>query len=693
MRRLRFLPLLALCGCNYLSGGSSCDKAKLESLAGELDELPPDEAVGHVWPGVQDACGESLTNAAAYTYDPPEPHPATATVFQPDAAWQRMVFAACPEWEEVAIARADAAADQRALVVYVGCGFERFGVLSREEVSGHTSPGIVTWAMHHHFIDLGVDPDAARTITRALFGLEQRNAMLSLLPGNVQLPIARGAPIPEGVPVGLGRNELVFQDRQIAAIRNGSLDPVDTQQLLVPMLYEAMAEEADRSKQFAEDRGEAWESRVLLVADRETTFDALVKVMYTAGRADFRHYSLVVQSHNGLGINAIDLDPPAFAPMGLTTRSGPASPPPSFARDPELRPDDRFSGYMNVPDEVVEEEPPPEDDGEDDDGDIARYKGEEGHMGKPTAKNKKGLYAMKGPKDAIPQMARNFDPDMMARNAGLLSDAPFDFSAPVVTVELTPTSYSMGRGRKAGKDPVEVADTEDDFAALASFVKGARDADPELAALVISASGDTRVARLVAAIDAARGTDCAADGQGCLVPRVIIHGEHAHEHGPPEWKAVETDDDVWGGLVGTGEGTIGLSNTGLIGSTDGGYGRGEGAGFGGKGKRVPKVRQAKAQVKGSLDRDIIRRIIRAHINEVRACYNQGLTKDPDLAGRVAIKFVIAPTGKVGSSVVQESTVKDKAVGTCIAKAVKRWKFPKPRDGGKVEVTYPFNLST
>src|SRR5690606_1897109 len=31
-----------------------------------------------------------------------------------------------------------------------------------------------------------------------------------------------------------------------------------------------------------------------------------------------------------------------------------------------------------------------------------------------------GLYSMKGPKDAIPKMARNFDPDMMARNAGIL---------------------------------------------------------------------------------------------------------------------------------------------------------------------------------------------------------------------------------------------------------------------------------
>jgi Ca-activated chloride channel family protein len=44
----------------------------------------------------------------------------------------------------------------------------------------------------------------------------------------------------------------------------------------------------------------------------------------------------------------------------------------------------------------------------------------EGKMGRPSPPSKSGLYAMKGPKDAIPQMARNFDPDMMARNAGIL---------------------------------------------------------------------------------------------------------------------------------------------------------------------------------------------------------------------------------------------------------------------------------
>ena len=38
-----------------------------------------------------------------------------------------------------------------------------------------------------------------------------------------------------------------------------------------------------------------------------------------------------------------------------------------------------------------------------------------------------------------------------------------------------------------------------------------------------------------------------------------------------------------------------------------------------------------------------------------------------------------------------TTLKDAAVGNCIAKAVRRWKFPKPRGGGSVIVSYPFVL--
>jgi TonB family protein len=146
---------------------------------------------------------------------------------------------------------------------------------------------------------------------------------------------------------------------------------------------------------------------------------------------------------------------------------------------------------------------------------------------------------------------------------------------------------------------------------------------------------------------------------------------------------------------GTGEGTIGLGNIGTIGhgaggGTGSGYGRGAG-GFRGRDAKVPHIRSGKADVRGSLSKEVIRRIIHRHINEVRFCYEQELNQRPDLQGRVAVKFIIAPTGAVQTAAVESSTVGNAKVEGCIAAAVRRWTFPSPEGGGIVVVTYPFVL--
>ncbi len=146
---------------------------------------------------------------------------------------------------------------------------------------------------------------------------------------------------------------------------------------------------------------------------------------------------------------------------------------------------------------------------------------------------------------------------------------------------------------------------------------------------------------------------------------------------------------------GTGEGTIGLGNLGTIGKGGGGgsgsgYGRGAG-GLGGRRATAPDVVPGTAEVRGSLDKEIIRRIIRRHLNEVKFCYERELVKNAGLSGRVMIQFTIAGTGAVVASAVQSSTMNNPTVEMCIAQSVRRWEFPKPQGGGIVVVTYPFVL--
>jgi len=147
---------------------------------------------------------------------------------------------------------------------------------------------------------------------------------------------------------------------------------------------------------------------------------------------------------------------------------------------------------------------------------------------------------------------------------------------------------------------------------------------------------------------------------------------------------------------GTGEGTIGLGNLGTIGKGGGGgngsgYGRGAG-GLGGRRAHAPDVIPGQANVRGSLDKEIIRRIIRRHINEVKYCYEQELTKKPDLGGRIMVQFTIAASGQVIASVLQNSTMGNARVENCTVQAVRRWEFPKPLGGGIVIVSYPFVLT-
>jgi TonB family protein len=141
---------------------------------------------------------------------------------------------------------------------------------------------------------------------------------------------------------------------------------------------------------------------------------------------------------------------------------------------------------------------------------------------------------------------------------------------------------------------------------------------------------------------------------------------------------------------GTGSGTIGLGTLGTIGRGGGG-----GYGYGRLGARAsgpaPVVVASSATVSGSLDKEIIRRIIRRHINEVRYCYAKELAAQKSLQGRVVVQFVISAKGMVQSVKLVSSTLNSAAVETCVTRAVQRWLFPVPRGGGVVAVTYPFTF--
>ncbi len=106
---------------------------------------------------------------------------------------------------------------------------------------------------------------------------------------------------------------------------------------------------------------------------------------------------------------------------------------------------------------------------------------------------------------------------------------------------------------------------------------------------------------------------------------------------------------------------------------------------------VPGTASVRCGVNGAcLDKEIIRRVIRQHHNEVRFCYERGLAAKPEISGRVVTSFTIASTGVVLSSSVTESSLRQSDVESCIAAAVRRWEFPSSAQTSMV--SYPFMLT-
>ncbi|MFY0525384.1 AgmX/PglI C-terminal domain-containing protein [Archangium gephyra] len=154
-------------------------------------------------------------------------------------------------------------------------------------------------------------------------------------------------------------------------------------------------------------------------------------------------------------------------------------------------------------------------------------------------------------------------------------------------------------------------------------------------------------------------------------------------------------------IANAGLGTFGLGGGGkgggatlgaeiLRGKGGGGIGA-LGAGGVGKGKVGGTVTRATARTiaaQGSIDREAVAKVVNSHLQEVYACYERALLKDPGLAGKVVLEWTIGTNGRVVATKTKSSTLRSPSVEACIIGGLKAWTFP-PARGGAVIITYPF----
>jgi hypothetical protein len=204
----------------------------------------------------------------------------------------------------------------------------------------------------------------------------------------------------------------------------------------------------------------------------------------------------------------------------------------------------------------------------------------------------------------------------------------------------------------------------------------------------------------------------AADGFRTLVASDVSSGfDPTTTHGPPWGGTGEASGQFGigpsgsvpgcGGAYCNGSGVIGTGRYGTIGNGRsagddwGGYGISAGGGRR-REVQVPTVvlcgrvdgRPAGCVIVGDLDKAIIRRYIKRHVQKLQYCYERELIAKPDLAGDVIVEFLIGPDGGVRSAV---GMGLDEVVATCVADVVGAIEFPRSNIGASTRVTYPFTF--
>ena len=111
-----------------------------------------------------------------------------------------------------------------------------------------------------------------------------------------------------------------------------------------------------------------------------------------------------------------------------------------------------------------------------------------------------------------------------------------------------------------------------------------------------------------------------------------------------------------------------------------------------KKQQVVRVGSSGGDSDGELPKEVVKSYISSKTGAIKACYQKGLQGNPDLAGKVKIKFLIQPTGAVIGAAIENSTLNDSAVDDCILNNVKVWHFPPAKGGGSTAVHYGFNFS-
>lgn len=105
-----------------------------------------------------------------------------------------------------------------------------------------------------------------------------------------------------------------------------------------------------------------------------------------------------------------------------------------------------------------------------------------------------------------------------------------------------------------------------------------------------------------------------------------------------------------------------------------------------------KVADAAPEVESAdIDRNKLNSFLRSRIRAIQGCYEKELKRNPNLKGKVVVRFSITPGGRAAEIEIEQDTLGNDAVSSCIKTVIRGWVFPFKPDS-EVPVAYPFVFS-
>ncbi len=100
--------------------------------------------------------------------------------------------------------------------------------------------------------------------------------------------------------------------------------------------------------------------------------------------------------------------------------------------------------------------------------------------------------------------------------------------------------------------------------------------------------------------------------------------------------------------------------------------------------------KAKISISGGMSREAVLKVVNAHLDEVRDCYERELLHNPGVSGKILMEWLIQLDGSVRYAKTKFTNIGHSSdLHTCLQAQVVTWTFPRPKGGQEVLVTFPF----